>query len=1339
MFLPRYIRYFFLCFFICIQAFAKFHENLSDPNLSENENDSPVLILNNDHERTIEDLFKLNFPTGIKNFDKLKIPCPVTINTAGMSIIDVSCNGGNDGSIIGITASGTGTINYKWTNSGGADIGFSPNISNLSAGTYTLTVTDTDGPCSASIVVDVISPASLITIDSASPAVKILNCIGDTDASIGINITVTPPADDLVEWFKNGVKIAGADGFTFIENLGIGSYEARVTDTNSPLACAVSRTFEITEPTGFSYIKTTFTDPECFNDPGGGNLAINLGGGTAPYFYTVDGGAAIAANASPILITDLTDGLHVITVTDNLGCNPVSFNHTVNLPTEIFVNPSLVDITGITCFGAGDGSITLNGAVSGGTPNYTYTWTGPAGGTNFGASVNNLIPGTYSLIIEDLLGCSIAPVIFEVPDIDPLEIVGELVTPENLECFGYTNGNISIQIGKDPSANIEIEWFKNGTSYDNSNVDQISNLGAGIYEVIVRDVNAANDCSVTRQFEITEPPILNAVISDSQDPACFNDIQGGTITLQLSGGTLPYSYILDGAAEVLVNDNSPVVIIGLSDGPHNVLVTDSNDCNPISIDHLVTTPTPIEVVYDPQSDIIPVECGGGGQITVFASGGTGANYFYVWQGPSFGQSGFDLATITDLKNGGIYSLTVFDENNCGSELINFTVPEFPNAFTVNSVVNQMTCPTGEGNGSIHLTLGNDLTAPYFIKWEKWDLTDPDDTGCVNDCYSWQLIPDGSDSLVISDLDAGEYRTTITDSGVSNCNEVQLSFTIFENSLEILSEELDLPTCDILDAFYKFKLNNVGEVSFFLNGSPITVGGPLLELNNATNEYKLLLAAVNVPTSFLLKMTESIPDGNGGIIQGCEVLKGLAIEPYTPVTYLGTTEVTLDMCQVDTSFTIDELTVTGGTPFINSDGDPFYSYEWFGPNDFHATGANINVDVGEYTLFIRDEETCESEPITIVFSPDNEPIVVVEDIGNVTCDEENDGYIDIDISGGKEPYSIIWELEIPSSDSGSSDPTYNVIGNDLLRLNDLEEGRYRLTITSDIATCSTDNPAFQFQAIYTVASAHTIAVLGGPFLDSDLCIGNAGTLTIQVSDTSSGDISFYYNGALVGAEQVGDTNYLIFIDNPVENSILDVLNDQGCGEAIAFELGLGEPSFFVDSAGYNFNGIVGLNEEVIFNNTSTNPYDRWEWDFGDRSDLSEEDSPTHTFPASGAYEVVLRIYNELGCFKEYAEEIRVGEEYYIVFPDIFTPNSDGINDHFLGELIGIDSFEFEIYDIWNNLLFANATNSSNAVNWGWDGTLSDGSDFNGKVFKYVFKGVNTSGQEVIVSNQALLLR
>ncbi len=1337
MLLPRNKKFFFLCFIISAFVFAKTYINFNTNSIDDSSNHKIALnsVKNTDSDTFFEDINQGND----QNYISIKntMPFVILIDTTTMVKVNVSCFGGNDGSISNITVTGgTPPYNYSWSN--GAN---TRDISDLAPGIYTLTVTDpVTLEVSTPVSIEIISPVSIITIDSWSNAFPILNCNGDTNGSLGIEFTSPPPSVALIEWYKDGSAVPFDSSVTDVYNLGVGTYEVKISDTNAPLVCPVTQTFEITEPDLFTVTQESFTEPLCFSDPQEGSVTYEVAGGTSPYSYSVDGGTVITFMTSPFTISSLTEGAHTIEFTDSKSCILIPFSHTVVIPLEIVVNTLAVDVEGISCYNAGDGNINLNNSVSGGTPPYNYTWTGPSGGTDFGSSISNLAPGDYILNITDQIGCASVPVTFVIPDKLPIQIIGSTQTNENLPCSGDTSATIAIQVTSDPSSNIEIVWFKNGTNYDDRNVNRIENLGAGTYEVVVTDVNATSQCSVSQFFEITEPDPFDAVISLFADPMCFDTIEGGTLTLEFTGGTLPYSYSIDGSTPVSVLNALPVEISGLTDGSHIIDLADSNLCNPITLNHVVSFPEPMDISYNAATDILPVECGGSGEINVFVSGGTGANYFYVWEGPSFGLSGFNLETVSGLSNGGIYNLTVIDENNCESAVESFVVPENPYAFTVSAVVNQQTCPIVDGNGSIELTLGNDIDAPYFITWEKWDLIDPNDLTCTVDCYDWQIVPNSSDMLVISGLNAGEYRATITDSGNPSCNEVVNTYTIIENALEIVSENLELPNCDNLNALYTFQLNNINPVNIYLNGSLLVIGGPVLEFNQSTREYTLLLPSGNTTIDYLIKLTEQIPTGTGTFYEGCDVLRNITLDPYEEIAYSGPTTNVVDICELSPTFKIDALNVSGGTPFMDGSGNPFYAYEWFGPNDFHAFGIEIPVDIGDYTLVISDSENCETDPITIVLEANYDPIAVTEEIGAVSCDEQNDGFISIEVEGGSAPYTIVWEEEIPSADPGSSDPTYVEIAQGLLRLNDLEEGRYRLTVISDLIACSSDNPASQFQTIYTVNSSHSISVLEEPILDNDLCAGNPGSLTVRVSDSRSGPISFYYNGALVNAEDIGDNYYLVYIANPVQSSILDILNDVGCGEAIAFESGVGDPSFQIDSPGYNFNGVINLNEEVTFMNTSSDPYVRSEWDFGDGSGMGTDTSPVHVYPGSGIFTVFLRIYNDLGCFKEYSEEIRVGDAYSVRFPDVFTPNRDGINDYFQGELIGFDSFEFEIYDLWNNLLFANATNTSGAGNlWGWDGNLSDGTGFNGKIFKYVFKGINTSGEEVIISNQALLLR
>jgi hypothetical protein len=1317
---------------------------------------------------------------------------PVLLSATGVEVSSVNCRGGNDGVAAVSPVGGVLPYAFIWDKS----ISTSETASDLMAGIHTVTITDANN-CSTTVLIEVFEPTNELTavgivdndvfctgesdgmatitvtggtapysyswdrstsvIDTASDlsvgihtitVTDANNCQTTTDVTISEPTVLTATATEISGVICNGDLNGSAEvvvsGGTFpyayswdkstsnvdtATDLSGGLHNITITDANN---CEIIVSVTISEPELLT-VSITSQNPICFDDPLGGIVDLEISGGSLPYFYSIDGGVSVSTNSSQINITNLSDGSHTISITDANNCGPIDFNQDISIPEEILLNMGAVVIEEITCEGSDDGAITLNGAITGGIPPYNYTWTGPSGGVDFGDFVNNLIPGTYSLSVEDSGGCVTGPFLFDIAAKLPLEITSSIVTKGELSCIGDMDATIAVQVSADPSSSLQFEWFKNGTNFGAPNTNKIENLGAGLYEVVVTDVNAPTACFDSESFQITEPEVFDAIITSFSDPSCFDDPQGGTVTIQPSGGTLPYYYSVDGGGTVVVANDAPITITGLTDGSHDIEFNDSNNCNQINLIQVITFPTEIVIDHNP-ADIIPVECGGGGEISVVVSGGVGTNYFYVWQGPSFAESGLNLSTVSGLPNGGIYNLTVFDENNCSSVTESFTVDENANAFTVTETITQQTCPSGTGNGSIALTIGNDIVAPYFITWEKWALSDPFDLTCTSNCYSWQVVPNSSNQLVISGLDGGEYRATITDSGGSGCNEVVKTFTILDTDLEIVQENLEIPSCDIVEGYYIFKLNNVNPVEFYLDGAPLAIGGPLLQYNNAQQNYTLTLSVGSGTVDFLLSIVEQIPDGNGGFSDGCEIFKNITVEAYEEITYGGITNMEVDVCEASPTFDIDPLDVNGGTPFVDSNGNPYYNYEWFGPDNYHSFGASIPVTAGEYSLIIIDSQECESNPIPIIFEPNAEPITIVsEEVGNVTCDMDNDGFISVDIEGGRMPFTIIWEQE-------TSGGNYTEIAQNLLRVNNLAEGRYRLTVTSDLFPCESDNPSFQFQDIYTVVTENSISILDDPELDNELCIGRPGFVTIRAVDGNFGPINFFYEGNLVTSEALDNNAYSIFIANPLASGIIDVVNDFGCGEQVTIETGLvGDPFFTYDSDELALSGNVRTSEDIRFDNTETD-YTRLEWDFGDGSGMETSEDPVHAYDSPGTYTVTLRYYNQFECFLEYSEEIQVIGDFTVQFPEVFTPNNDGINDYFQGEMIGIESFTFEIYDLWNNLLFANLDASSGPTGiWGWDGTLADGEEFNGKIFKYVFIGNYVTGEKVVISNQALLLR
>ena len=138
--------------------------------------------------------------------------------------------------------------------------------------------------------------------------------------------------------------------------------------------------------------------------------------------------------------------------------------------------------------------------------------------------------------------------------------------------------------------------------------------------------------------------------------------------------------------------------------------------------------------------------------------------------------------------------------------------------------------------------------------------------------------------------------------------------------------------------------------------------------------------------------------------------------------------------------------------------------------------------------------------------------------------------------------------------------------------------------------------------------------------------------------------------------------------------------------------------------------------VVFNNESLGAVS-YEWDFGDDSQISFQENPTHTFPSDPDefYEVVLYATNELGCTDSTVRIIEVQEDLIFWVPNAFTPDGDDFNEIFQPIFTsGFDpqNFNMLIFNRWGEVLF-----ESNNAAVGWDGT------YGGKVVQdgvYVWK-------------------
>ena len=418
-------------------------------------------------------------------------PTPPSISIVGLA--NVSCSGGSDGSATASANGGVAPYSYSWNTS---PVQKNATVTNLSAGNYTVTVTDGAGS----------SVTSSVTITEPS-ALKIVVNPGTINA-YGGTTTVALGA--------NG----GTPPYTFsggpTSNVSAGTYTYRVTDAKG---CGDSKTVTITQPGAPlpSASIVSKTDATCFGAANGG-ATVSASGGIAPYSYRW--------NTSPEQTTatanSLVSGNYTVTVTDAVGGTATA---TVNIgqPESLVIGVSAGTIPsygGIT-------TVTLN--ATGGTTPYTFS----------GGPTSNVSAGTYTYRVTDAKGCFDTKTISIVQPpapVVPMERTSPLVATvadlKHISCAGAGNGYASIKVagGKQPYA---FGWNHNASM----NASELQGLAKGDYVVTIKDADMQ---SVTVSFEIREPLPLDLQVKPGMVTRYGSNT---TVNLLATGGTAPYQYI----------------------------------------------------------------------------------------------------------------------------------------------------------------------------------------------------------------------------------------------------------------------------------------------------------------------------------------------------------------------------------------------------------------------------------------------------------------------------------------------------------------------------------------------------------------------------------------------------------------------------------------------------------------------------------------------------------------------------------------------------------------------------------------------------------------------------
>ncbi len=781
-------------------------------------------------------------------------------------IFDATCYNGTNGGITLTTIGGTAPYTYVWS-----DGITTKNRSNLSAGVYSVIVTDFAGNCThqsfnVGQALPILIEGSLIHN----------SCTGGQDGSV--SLTINQGVSPYSFLWSNGQSTQN------ITALAAGIYTVTVTDANN---CSSQASFEITEPVGEITLTAGVFNVSCFNMYDGA-IDLTLSGGTPDYTILWNSGSNLED------ISGLGPGNYTVYITDQDNHCAKGY-YTITEPAELISTGS---VTPVTCFNGSNGSIDLS--VSGGEAPYNYFWNVFYNGED----LNMVEAGQYFVTVTDNNQCT------QVLDFWVTEPSQISINPvlNQVSCFGGSNGSVDISpAGGTPP--YTYQWTGGVTTED------LINKPAGSYFVTVTD---AHGCYRSGgPYVLTHPTDIEVTTNVTQ--ISCNGAHDGSIEVNATGGTPGYYYTWNDWATTSTRTN-------LSPGQYTVTVTDSKGCEDVSV-ILIYQPFVLTVT----EDITHIHCFGNtdGEIIVTVNGGV-SPYQYDWS------NGAITPTISNLE-AGAYALTVTDHKGCF--LIDTFDVQQPDSLYFTENITNVSC-SGFMDGSIENTVYGG-TAPYTWQWSN-----------------------GSTEEDLSNLPMGIYTATLTDA--NGCSFTKELTVTQPTALSLVPSIIDNLCYGIQTATISAGVTGGVEPYSYI-WSTGSLENYLIDLANG---------------SYSLTITDA---------QGCTLADTFEITSPEPITIQSTVN------------HISCFGLTDGS-IVNmvSGGSPDYVYEW---NTGELAKDLNGLAAGIYTLSVSDAYSCISTATFEIIEPG--PLAIVPVIEDVTCFNGNDGSIDLNVTGGTLPILYVW--------------------------------------------------------------------------------------------------------------------------------------------------------------------------------------------------------------------------------------------------------------------------------------------------------------------------------------------
>jgi len=487
-----------------------------------------------------------------------------------------------------------------------------------------------------------------------------------------------------------------------------------------------------------------------------GGFNFNANGGTPPYTFTVDGNPVVMPYSG------IGSGSYQVIAIDNNNCQSLPIIVQVNENTPVM--NSIINQQNILCNGDLTGSFTLN-SVNGIAP-YTYTLGSISNNTG---QFTGIGAGVSNVLVQDFNGCLSN---INVNITEPTQLTNNPPIITNIDCFGNTNGQISI------NANGGVGPYSYDITTEVNNTGFFQNLGTGTYTINITDQNG---CVLqVSNIQILGPSLPLSNTFTSIQPQCFG-YSNGQIQSNINGGTLPYNITWN----TVPVQNTPL-ITGLFAGNYQISVIDNNGC--VLVDNFILT-QPIDISL------------------------TGKNLTTICQGEDI---------LLDVnQNGSISPFSIIWSNSQN-------IQTYPNITTVNPIITTIyTATLTDANGCIE-------TYNYLVNVNPLpdvQFSESDSTGCTPFCidftvdfpissilYTWNFNNELKNGQSVQNCfeNSGIYSVSL--SGLTNlgCSDTLLKLDYIIINQSPVANFLVKPskTLDILDANFEFENISENGDSFF---------------------------------------------------------------------------------------------------------------------------------------------------------------------------------------------------------------------------------------------------------------------------------------------------------------------------------------------------------------------------------------------------------------------------------------------------------------------------------------------------------------------------------------------